>query len=323
MKVGVWIPCYRRWVARDAVLRLATEAEQMGFGSLWVQDHLVAPLGDADSQPVDLLPSWLDPDDYGNERFSAVEYYGGENWWLDPFALWGFLAGVTTTCELGSNVIVLPYRNPIVQAKMLGTLDVLSGGRMLFGVGVGHVPGEFASLGVRYEDRGRLTDEYLEVIAALLENDEVSFEGTTIRFGPVRTLVQPVQRPRPPFLIGGTSKKSARRAVDAGDGWIPAHVLPDQLAPGLEYLGEYAEAQGKDVPPVSVVVVWGVTDPRGPAGGSSRRVFRTVEETAEVIRGFADMGVARLAVDVPNPDLSVTLRQYELLAEASALAGVL
>ena len=320
MKVGVWIPCYRRWTDRDAVLRLARDAEALGFGSLWVQDHIVAPLGDADAQPVDLLPSWLEPDDYGNERFSAVEYYGEENWWLDPYVLWGFLAAATTTCELASNVIVLPYRNPLVQAKMLGTLDVLSGGRMVLGVGVGHVPGEFDVLGVPYGERGRLTDEYLQVMTTLLEHEETSFEGKTIRFPMVRNLIQPVQRPRPPFLIGGTSRRAVRRTVDLGDGWLPAHLLPSQLGPGLEYLAEYASSQGKAVPPVSAVIVVGITEPGQSPPAGSRRTFRTVEETAQLIREYAAIGVVRLAVDVPNPNLPVTLRQYELLADAVRLA---
>lgn len=87
-------------------------------------------------------------------EFSAVDYYGAENWWLDPYALWGFLAGCTTRVQLGSSIIVLPYRDPVVQAKMLGTLDVLSCGRMLFGVGVGHVEAEFEALGVPFRERG-------------------------------------------------------------------------------------------------------------------------------------------------------------------------
>lgn len=302
---------------RDSVLRLATWAEQAGFGSLWVQDHVVAPLGDATEQPVDLLSPWLAPDDYGNERFSAVEYYGEENWWLDPYIMWGFLAACTDRVELGSNVLVLPYRDPVVQAKMLGTLDVLTNGRMLFGVGVGHIPGEFEALGIPYRERGHLTDEYLRVISTLLTNDVASFEGETVRFGPVRPLIQPVTRPHPPFLIGGNSKRAARRAVDLGDEWIPASILPDQLAIGIEYLSDYAATQGRPVPPVTAVVIWGIVDPDSSRPPSSRRIFRSVDETADLIGQFADLGVQRLVVDVPNPDLAVTMRQYELLAEAA------
>lgn len=303
---------------------MATTAEDLGFGSLWVQDHLVAPLGDASEQPVELLSSWLEPDEYGNDAFSAVEYYGESNWWLDPFILWGYLAACTERIELGSDVVVLPYRPAIVQAKMLGTLDVLSSGRMLFGVGVGHVPGEFAALGISYADRGALMDEYIEVITALLsKDDDVSFHGPTVNFDSVRPLVQPVQKPRPPILVGGASKRAVRRAVDLGDGWIPAHLSPKNVATGRDYLREYAASQNKPEPPITLAVVWGVTDVHGAPPSGSRRAFRSVAELAQLIADFAEVGVDRLAVDLPNPSLDVVLRQYELLADAAAQAGAL
>ncbi len=321
MKVGVWIPCYRRWVGRDAVRTLARAAEELGFGSLWVQDHLIAPIGDFDTTGVDLLSSWLEPDDYGNARFTAVEYYGEENWWLDPYALWGFLAGCTERCELASCVIVLPYRHPVAQAKMLGTLDVLSGGRMLFGVGVGHVPAEFRALAVPYAERGRLTDEYLDVIRALLSGEEAEFHGETVRFDRARTLIRPIQAPHPPFFVGGTSKRAIRRAVDVGDGWLPAHVAPEPLKRGLDYMREYAAERGRPAPAVAVTLVWGIRDPRADIVPKGRRPLWSVTEVAERIAAYAELGVGRLAIDVPNPTLAVTVRQMELLAEAARTVG--
>jgi probable F420-dependent oxidoreductase len=322
MQVGVWMPVYRRWVDGGAIRQLAVAAEEMGFGSIWVQDHLVAPTGGRDEQPVEPLSSWLAPDDYGNEQFSAIEYYGESNWWLDPYVLWGFLAACTWRCELASDVIVIPYRDPIVQAKMLGTLDVLSGGRMVFGVGVGHVPGEFEALGVDYSRRGKLTDEYLQVMDALLQGRETSFDGPTIKFGNVLPLIEPVNGRRPPFLIGGVSKAAIRRAARLGDGWLPAHLAPENLKPGLEYLAECAAEAGRPVPAVSVAVVWGLTDP-GTEQPAGRRVLRSREQITDLIGQYAELGVERLAVDVPNPNLAVTMRQLELLAEAAAAAGAL
>lgn len=322
MQVGVWMPVYRRWANGATIRQLAEAAESLGFGSLWVQDHLVAPTGSSAKQPVELMSSWLAPDDYGNEQFSAVEYYGESNWWLDPYVLWGYLAACTSKCELASDVIVLPYRDPIAQAKMLGTLDVLSGGRMLFGIGVGHVPGEFAALRVEYSQRGRLTDEYLEVIDALLKGRETDFHGRTISFDSVLPLIEPVNGRRPPFLIGGVSKAAVRRAARIGDGWLPAHVSPASLKPGLDYLAECAAQAGRPVPPVSVAVVWGLLDP-GTQQPTGRRVLRSREQVTDLIGQYAALDVERLAVDLPNPSLSVTMRQLELLAEASAGAGAL
>lgn len=323
MKIGVWIPCYRRWIGREDVRAIATAAEDLGFASLWVQDHLVAPLGDRAEAPVELQSSWLSPDDYGNEDFSAVEYYGEENRWLDPYALWGFLAGVTEHVELASCIVVLPYRDPVAQAKMLGTLDVLSGGRMAFGVGVGHVPAEFEALGIPYRERGRLTDEYLDVIRALLAGEATDFEGPTIRLPKVLPLIEPIQQPHPPFLIGGGSKAAIRRAVDRGDGWLPAHVAPEHLGKGLDYMREYAESKGRRPVPVSVTFVTRMVDPAAPGGPGGRRRAMSADEMQQLLGGYEELGVKRLAIDVPNPSLPVVLRQLELLAEAAGRMALL
>jgi probable F420-dependent oxidoreductase len=322
MKVGVWIPCYRRWVGGPQAKALAVAAEELDFGSLWVQDHLVAPLGEAGAE-VELQAPWLSPDDYGNESFSAVEYFGEENWWLDPYALWGYLAGCTSEVELGSCIIVGPYRDPIVQAKMLGTLDVLSSGRMLYGVGSGHVPGEFEVLGKEFKARGKRLDEYLDVMHKLLTSPQFSHEGESLRFGEVLSLIEPVRKPRPPFLIGGGSKAAVRRAVRRGEGWIPAHVSPDELVKGIDYLREFAEQEGKPVPEVTVTLVWGIADPEKGAPARSRRKFLSIDETADLIGRYTELGVTRLAVDMPNPNQGVLTRQFELLAQAAGQVGAL
>jgi probable F420-dependent oxidoreductase len=313
MKVGVWLPCYRRWVGRAEAKAVAEAAEGLGFGSLWVQDHLVAPTGSHD--PVELQSSWLDADDYGNKAMDAVQYYGEENRWLDPYALWGFLAGVTETIELASGVIVLPYRDPVAQAKMLGTLDVLSDGRMIFGIGVGHVEAEFAALGIDYRKRGKLTDEYLDVMAALLGGVETSFHGETIDLPPVLPLIEPVRKPRPPFLVGGGSKAAVRRAVDRGDGWLPAHIDAAGVQVGLDYMKRYAEERGREPVPTSVVMTDRMKDPKDDAR-TGRRQPRTTDEMRAFIASYEELGVERLAIDLPGPNLQVLLRQMELLAEA-------
>jgi probable F420-dependent oxidoreductase len=324
MRVGVWLPCYRRWIRRDEVREIAETAEGLGFGSLWVQDHLVAPIGNTDDTRVELQDSWLSPDDYGNETFSAVEYYGGENWWLDPYALWGFLAGVTSHIELASCVVVLPYRDPVVQAKMLGTLDVLSGGRLVVGVGAGHVEAEFAALGIPYSERGKRTDEYLDLIKLLLAGNPVTFSGETVCLPNVLPLIESTQRPHPPFLIGGGSKAAIRRAVDRGNGWLPAHVAPDNLDRGIEYLHTYADSVAKPPVPVSVVLVSRIEDPAengdSPQG---RRSAVDVLALAELLAAYAARGVERVAIDLPNPSMPVLLRQMELLAGVASGVGVL
>lgn len=322
MKVGTWIPSYRAWVGGDEVRRLATTAEDMGFDSLWVQDHLVAPLGSLDDTRVEPVRQGSDSVEYGNKEFTAVDYYGAENWWLDPYALWGFLAGCTSKVQLGSSIIVVPYRNPIVQAKMLGTLDVLSKGRMLFGVGVGHVEAEFKAIGVPSAQRGDRADEYLRLIRTVLRGEEFSFDGEFVQLPLVRPLIKSVQQPSPPVLIGGNSQRAIRRAVELGDVWLPANLEPDKVLIGQRHLQDVAAAQGVAAPGIAVALTWGLIDPRAPYAGNSLRTFLSVEEAADKLREYADLGVQHLTIDLPNPREHILVRQMELLTEAVAASGV-
>lgn len=318
MKVGTWIPCYRSWVRAGEVRRLATSAEQMGFDSLWVQDHVVAPVGPISNTRVESMFTSLEKPATAPE-FSAVDYYGAENWWLDPYALWGFLAGCTTRIELGSSIIVLPYRDPVIQAKMLGTLDVLSGGRMLFGVGVGHVESEFEALGVPFRERGARTDECLRLIRTFLRGDELSFEGRFTDLPTVRPLIRSEQQPHPPVFVGGNSRRAVQRAVELGDVWFPTEIEPDVLATGMRHLVEVAATAGRPTPAVAAALVWGMEDPESPYRGPRTRRYLSVEDAAGLMAEYSGLDVTHLAIDLPNPNLAVLLRQMQLLAEAMAL----
>lgn len=324
MKVGTWIPPYRAWVRGDEVLRLATAAEDLAFDSLWVQDHLVAPLGGLEETRVEpVRQAWVASEELGGSKeLTAVEYYGAENWWLDPYMLWGFLAGCTKRIQLASCVIVLPYRDPVVQAKMLGTLDVLSNGRMLFGVGVGHVEAEFNAIGVPAAGRGDRTDEYIRLIRQMLQGEEFAFDGRFIQLPKVRPLIKSAQRPSPPILIGGNSRRAARRAVELGDVWLPAGLEPEQLRIGQRYLDEQASERGVPSPGIAVVQTWGLSDPKAPYTGKSLRKFLSLEQAAELLREYADLGVQHLTIDLPNPNERVFTRQMELLAEALAKSDI-
>ena len=177
------------------------------------------------------------------------EYYAGDDWWLEPYVTWGYLAALTTRVQLASDIVVVPYRNPLVQAKMLGTLDVLSGGRMILGTGSGHVAAESQALGIDFAARGRMHDEYLRVIRLLLSQEEVTFDGEFFSFGPLRPLIETVQQP-PPIYVGGNGKRSIRRAAELGDGWLPSVTTPEALAKGLEALRAACDAIGRPRLPV-------------------------------------------------------------------------
>jgi probable F420-dependent oxidoreductase len=182
---------------RPGVLgRVAEHAEAAGIESLWVSEHLVA--SDPRTPPSPMEPT--DPI-------------------FDPVVSLAYAAARTTTLRLGTGVIVLPLRNPLILAKELATLDVLSEGRVLVGIGVGYVEAEFRALGVPFDQRGRRTDEYLDAMRAIWTQEHPAFEGRFFAFGGVQAHPRPVQRPYPPIVVGGWTPPALRRAAERGNGW--------------------------------------------------------------------------------------------------------
>lgn len=182
---------------RPGVLgRVAERAEAAGLESLWVSEHLVL----ADPRRP---PSPMDPED-------PI---------LEPVVSLAFAAARTTSLRIGTGVIVLPLRNPLVLAKELATLDVLSQGRVLFGIGVGYVPDEFRAIGAPFDDRGERADAYLDAMLAIWTHDHPASRGRLFAFEGVQAHPRPAQRPHPPIVVGGWSAPALRRAAARGNGW--------------------------------------------------------------------------------------------------------
>lgn len=173
--------------------------------------------------------------------------------WFDAGTTLAFVAGVTNRIRLLTHVLVVPYRHPLLVAKQFGTLDRLSGGRLILGVGAGHLKAEFLSLGASYERRGARTDEYLRALAAAWESEVATFQGETIAFRDMVVAPRPVQRPRPPFWVGGNSRAAVCRAASLGEGFVPWQVTPEELA-GLVALARERRAAAGRTDPLEVVV---------------------------------------------------------------------
>lgn len=189
----------------DEIVRIAQRADELGFDQLRVGEHFVIPR--------DWVPTM------GSR-------------WADCVSTLAFIAGVTRRIRVASSIIVVPYHHPLMLAKQLATVDELSGGRLDFAASVGHLEGEFALLGVPYQERGARTDEFLDAIVELWTSDEPSFEGRFVSFGDLALDPRPVQDPYPPIWIGGHTKASARRAARIGDAWMPWGVSRADL-PGM------------------------------------------------------------------------------------------
>jgi probable F420-dependent oxidoreductase len=215
MQFGLSLPHFWQVASPVAIRRVAQRAEQLGYEGIWVSDHIVIP-------------------DSAVDRFGSVFY--------EPLTVLGFAAACTSRIRLGTTVIIVPYRNPLVTAKVLSTLDVLSGGRVTAGLGVGWTEDEFKALGVPFKERGALSDEYIAVFKALWTQDKPTFRGQYMHFDNIAFEPKPVQKPHIPMWIGGNSKRAIRRAVALGDGWHPTRPLVGDVKAGLAYLREVCPA---------------------------------------------------------------------------------
>jgi len=168
--------------------------------------------------------------------------------WYEPAATLGFVAGATQTIELLTHVLVLPYRHPLITAKTYATLDRLSGGRVILGVGSGHAKPEFRILGAPYERRGRYTDEAIEAVRAAWQDEVASYAGELVKFRDVVVAPRPSRSGGPPIWVGGNSRAALVRAARLGDGWIPWQLSPDDFAEAVA-AGNAARAErGRDGP---------------------------------------------------------------------------
>jgi probable F420-dependent oxidoreductase len=215
VQFGIAIPTYRIKNDTGFIAEAAQAAEELGYYSIWFADHLAIP------------------QDY-------MDYLGPE--WYEPVVTASYLAARTKRVKLGWDVIILAYRNPIVLAKMIATLDVMSQGRVIFGAAAGYVPGEFAALGQDFAKRGEVSDEYLKVMKALWTQEDPVFKGKYFQFRDIKAAPKPVQQPHPPVWIGGNSAPAIRRAAKMGDGWHPLYPTVPAMQRGI---GEIKRLRGR------------------------------------------------------------------------------
>jgi probable F420-dependent oxidoreductase len=257
MRVGLALPVAPELNEPGAISSLVRAAEGLGFSSLWVSDHLLLPPGDFIA--------------HGHQP--------------DPLAMLGWLAAATERVGIGTSVLVLPYRDPVVVAKAAGTADWLSGGRVTLGVGVGWLPAEFAALGIPFAERGARTDAALRRMRAVWAEED----GLRARpaAAPGRTI---------PLLVGGNTPPAVRRAAALGDGWQPLNLAPDDFAAGVERYRAACERAGRTPGRISArVSPRRFRDGRVPFAGDAAAVRADLEAygaagTDDVIVSFAEDG---------------------------------
>ena len=309
MRFGFYLPTRGPTSTPVALTKLVQRAEAVGFSSTMIGDHVVFPVAVKSPYPS-----------------TASKVFPGGGDALDIFSLMTFVGSRTTTLRLVSSVLVVPQRNPLVMAKTLATIDLLTDGRVTVGIGVGWMREEFEALGVPWFDRrGAVTDEYLRIFKLLWTTPEASYSGEFYRFDTLRCLPLPVQKPHPPIWVGGNSKAALRRTARFGDGWHPVGanpglpLPPDELVAMRDVLFGMAEAEGRD--PKSIVISYKVpvSDPTLHAyyaKGAARPPFQgSASQILDDIAMYARLGVSEIIFDVRQETLDASLEHIDRFGE--------
>lgn len=254
----------------ESLANLARTAEEVGMESLWTVEHVVVPVGYASRYPYSEDGKMPGPEDVPIP---------------DPILPLAFVAAVTRSVRLGTGVIILPQRHPVYVAKEMATLDVLSNGRAMLGVGIGWLEEEFQVVGVPFKQRASRTEESIRAIRSLWKPEPEAFEGKYYKWAPVQSQPKPVQQPGVPIIVGGHAEGAARRAARLGDGFFPARGDLERLGKLLTIMREECAAIGRD--PATIEVTTG-----------------SVSVDLDLVRRYQDLGVSRVMIGPPafDPD---------------------
>jgi probable F420-dependent oxidoreductase len=309
MRFGFALPGRGPLARPDVLVKLAEKADALRYSSIFVTDHVVIPVTYESTYP------------YASSGRPAGDWSQG---YMEPLALMSFLAGATSRVRLGTSVLVIPYRNPVVTAKMLATLDVLSGGRVILGAGVGWLREEFEALSSPpFAERGRVTDEYLRLMRECWTREPVEWSGTHYRMAPMSV------RPKPlhgsiPIWTGGHTDAALRRAGELADGWHPiGHRPPVDLHPAeyAEKVGVihgWARKAGRDPQDItlSLRAPLDLVSPRAKPPGGDRVPFRgTAAEIVQDVKDYQAVGVSDFIFDLTPQDVRGQLATMERFAE--------
>jgi probable F420-dependent oxidoreductase len=276
MEIGVHLPQIGPLANRDGLAAFARAAEDRGFDSLWVSDHVIVPRSLESKYPYSPDGSFPVPPDVP---------------FLEPLAALLYVSGVTERAKLGTTILVIPMRNPIVTPKILATLDVLSNGRLLLGVGAGWMGEEFELLGVPFEKRGARTSEYIRLYKALWTEDNPSFQGKFWQVENVGFAPKPVQKPHPPIWVGGHSAPALKRAGTLADAWHAVGLPAPKVAADYAEVRRHAEAAGRDPASVGLTI-------------RTRLPLKEPAQAVEMMQAYRDIGVSHAVIEVHTMDMA-------------------
>jgi probable F420-dependent oxidoreductase len=291
MNIGIALPHIGPGAGREAIVEVARQAEALGFDSVWVLDRLLWPLSPTAKYP-------------GNPRGELPEVMQIV---YEPMTVLSFAAAHTEKVRLGTSVLVAAYRSPVLVAKMAATLDLLSRGRLILGVGSGWSTDEFAAANQSIEERDERTDEFICALRELWRSGDSRFEGKYYRVPPSIFLPKPFQQCGPDIWIGGNSRRALRRAAELGDGWHPtSRFSPSDLAREMKELGRLAEKSGRNPERIELSLRWNNLPSFGERAA--------IEQTAERLRDYQNAGVTHVCFDLNIPQPRSQTELFEMMS---------
>ena len=291
MRLGFTVPLFGTDAGPDALQAVARQAEDLGYDSLWVFERLLYPVN-----PKAPYPATADG--------SLPLIYRRS---LDPLAILAYLAAATSRVRIGTTIINLPFYNPVLLARELGTIDVLSHGRLDLGLGVGWSPDEFEAVGVPMGDRGRRAEEALQVIEAIWRDNPVEFEGSYFRVPESYFDLKPVQKPRPPIYMAAYTPAAMNRIARMADGWNPVGIPVGGMEQMFAGIKQAAAEAGRDPSKLKLIVTANVEFHQAPLGDERPIFVGSAEQIESDIVATRQLGADELIFNALfSPDVEST-----------------
>ena len=305
MRYGFYLPTRGPLANRRDLSTILETAERLGFASTMIADHVILPTKIESAYPYTVKGNFV-----------------SESECFEQLTMMSFVAGRTEKLRIVSSVMIVPHRNPVFNAKALATIDVLSGGRLTVGIGVGWLAEEFKALDTAdFKDRGAVTDEYIDIFKKLWTGKPVAYQGKFYSFDEVICHPKPIQNPGPPIWIGGHSAPALRRVARFGDGWHPVGATaasplpPEEMRMHLATIERMMQAEGRDFSKLQVSYKAPIYDGGVPPKGEARRLFTGGKDAAlEDIATFAKLGVHELVFDFRAGSLNECLDRMQQFA---------
>ena len=302
MKYGVFLPVSGRAASRKTLMQAAQRAESLGYDSVWAADRLVIPWKIDTAYPYSKESTFIVPPDRP---------------FFDTLTCLAFLAGCTETIQLGMSVMVLPYRHPLHWAKIATTIDQLSAGRLIMGVGVGWMEEEFVAMNAPFKERGAVSDEQLTLLKQLWTEEHITFRGKYYNVVDVAFNPKPYQKPRVPIWVGGEGKYAQRRAGRFGDAWFPyfVRITPAELAARFEYVRKIARESGRSPDELTLTCCLPIELTPDDAQQEENYLKGSVEQVTERLQMFQKVGVTHIGLQFMVPHYPERQEQIERFAK--------